>query len=108
MYWNELRGPLCYFTFALDKVHVILRLLHLVDVEGEEAGPESVLVRRQLVAEEELPGVEPVAAERFAAVFALDWGATPFPFPRLFPDFLWVCIGPLATDRYLIFCLLQL
>ena len=93
---------ICCLRFALDISPAPVILLHLVDVEGEEAGPESVLVRRQLVAEEELPGVEPVSAERFATVFAFDRGATPF--PRLFTDFLWVCLGPLATDKDLIFC----
>ena len=54
------------------------------------------------MAEEQLPGVEPVRAERLEAGFAFYRGATPF--PRLFTDFLWVGIGPLATDRYLILC----
>ena len=53
------------------------------------------------MAEEELPGVEPVAAEHFAAVFAFDRGATAF--PRLFTDFLWVGgIGRLGPPAIMI------
>ena len=48
---------------------MILILQHLFDVECEEAVPEVVLVRGQLVAEEHLSGLE-----LFSAVFAFDLG----------------------------------
>ena len=48
---------------------MILILQHLVDVEGEEAVPELVPMRGQLVAEEQLSRLE-----LFAAVFAFDLG----------------------------------